>query len=105
MSILVLVVLVGVMMVGIAVLFARRNKVMFSDTTMGHIEEMFKPKEEHKIYIDITEDEKKELEVKVKETSPKKEVVEQNDGKQNKPSNKSAKKTSKKKKVKVQKKK
>ena len=105
MSILVLVVLVCVMMVGIAVLFTRRNKVMFSDTTMGHIEELFKPKEPHVMYLDITEDDKKELEVKVKETSPKEEVVEKNIGKQNKSSNKTTKKTSKKKKVKVQKKK
>lgn len=105
MSILVLIVLVSVMLVGIAVLFARKNKVMFSDTTMGHIEEMFKPKEEHKIYIDITEEDKKELGVKVEETSPKKDVVEKNNGKQNKSSNKPTKKSNNKKKVKVQKKK
>ena len=108
MSILVLVLLVCVMCVGMAMLFAKHRGVLDYEPKQENIEEVFKCGKENKIYVDVTEEEKNNLTVAVEETttSPETEqVVGKNNEKQNKSTNKSTKKKPHKKKVKVQKKK
>ena len=108
MGILVLVLLVCVMCVGMAMLFAKHRGVLDYEPKQENIEEVFKCGKENKIYVDVTEEEKNDLTVAVEETktSPETEqVVGKNNEKQNKSTNKSTKKKPHKKKVKVQKKK
>lgn len=114
MSILVSVLLVCVMGVGMAMLFAKHRGVLDYEPKLDYeskqenIEEVFKCGKENKIYVDVTEEEKTNLTVVVEETktSPETEqVVGKNNEKQNKSTNKSTKKKQHKKKVKVQKKK
>ena len=108
MSILVSVLLVCVMGVGMAMLFAKHRGVLDYEPPQENTEEVFKCGKENKIYVDVTEEEKNDLTVAVEETktSPETEqVVGKNNEKQNKSTNKSTKKKPHKKKVKVQKKK
>lgn len=107
MSILVLILLVCVMCVGMAMLFAKHRGVLDYEPKQENIEEVFKCGKENKIYVDITEEEKNNLTVvEETKTSPETEqVVGKNNEKQNKSTNKSTKKKQHKKKVKVQKKK
>lgn len=105
MGILVLVVLIDVMCIGMAMLFAKHRGVLNYEPEEEMVEEVFKCGEENKIYVDITDEEKIKLQTKSNTYNSDTEIRVDNEKQDKLPNKSTKKKTHNKKKVKIRKKK